>query len=135
MKQLCSFYIADELFALDLEHVLRVVPATSFTSVPLASEVVAGLFNWRNQIVLMLNIHSALGLPNPNDSADNLLLLIESPRGLLGIIVDAVDDVVNVSEHSAQTLAALPSLVACAYPVNQRFLMLLDYQQLVQLVE
>jgi len=135
MRQLCAFYVADELFGLDIAHVIRIIPAPPISTVPLASPMFRGLLHWRNQMIVVVNIHHALGLASPHDTTSGFLLLLESPQGLWGMIVDAVDDVINVTEDSAQTLAALPALVDCTYPVKQGVLMLLNYHVLTQWVE
>jgi purine-binding chemotaxis protein CheW len=71
-----------------------------------------GVMNLRGQIVPVLDLATKLGFPtSPTTDASRIIVLEESGE-TLGLQVDTVADVTNVSDAKIERIGGTPSLVA-----------------------
>jgi purine-binding chemotaxis protein CheW len=62
-QQLCTFFLDDLYFGVEVQKVQEVIRYQEMTRVPLAQPVVRGLINLRGQIVTAIDMRRRLGLP------------------------------------------------------------------------
>ncbi len=91
--QWASFYLAGELFALQVEHVQEVLLQQSYSPVPLAPAYIIGLVNLRGQIIAAIDLRTLLHFPTRQESGT---LLVVKDRELIGIVVDEIGDVLEL---------------------------------------
>lgn len=98
--QLCTFYVAGQLFGVPVEQVQEVMRDHATTRVPLAPAPVAGLINLRGQIVPIVELRRCLSLPalGPDEYAENVVLTTDA--GAVSLRVDAVEDVITVNSDA-----------------------------------
>ena len=99
--QLCTFMVGDLVFALEVTRIQEVILLQQITQVPLASGVIRGLINLRGQIVTAVDLRARLGLPpRPNVEDPPMNVVIRSEEGLMSLVVDAIGDVIEVSDQT-----------------------------------
>src|SRR4029077_11659437 len=68
--------------------------------IPLAPRVVSGLMNLRGQIVTGIDLRRGLYLSDRPEDAQPMNVVIRSADGAVSLLVDAIGDVVEVTEES-----------------------------------
>ena len=128
--QLCTFYLDDMLFGVDVLNVQEVVRAQPLTRVPLALLAVRGLLNLRGQIVPALDLRCRLGLADRPDIVP-MNVVLRGADGPVSLLVDRAGDVLTVNgadfEPSPETLRGPAAELVCgAYKLDNRLLLVLD---------
>lgn len=67
------------LFALSVRQILQIVDPTPVTPVPFSPRHIAGLFNWRNQVVPLVEIDCCLGGEPATADPRNRILIARAP--------------------------------------------------------
>ena len=136
-RQLCSFYLGGMCYGLPIEHVVEVSRCPTVVPVPSSPPAIAGLMNIRSQIVTAVDLGVRLGLTGCNpetikqEEASMLILVRDVDDELVGLRVDSIEDVIEVSqimfEPSPLTLSnEIRSMVPGAYKVESRLVMLVE---------
>jgi purine-binding chemotaxis protein CheW len=100
IHQFCTFYLDKLMFGVELEKVQEVIRYLEITEVPLAPRVVSGLMNLRGQIVTGIDLRRRLDLSDRPEDAQPMNVVIRSTDGAVSLLVDAIGDVVEVTEES-----------------------------------
>ncbi len=118
-EQYVSFRIDGHLFGINILTVREIIRNVDFTPVERAPESVRGLLNLRGQIITVLDLGPALGLPLRQIGPESRCVIIKTEEevaalideGLLteemygeavGLIVDGISDVVQVGEDDLE---------------------------------
>jgi purine-binding chemotaxis protein CheW len=131
--EMCSVRIGETLFGVPIAHILEIVGSACPQPVPLAPEFVGGLFHYRGDVLTTVSLRRLLGL-QPLERPQDILVL-ESPGGCFGLLVDSVSEVLTVSaedhEPNPSTLDdSRKSLFSGAYKLRGSLLVLLDPERL-----
>jgi len=131
--QICSVRVGDRLYGIPIGHILEIVGGARTQAVPMAPGFVGGLMHYRGDVLTTVSLRRLLGLPpNPSTQA---LLVVESPQGSFGLLVDSVLEVLTASsadfEPNPPTLQQQrQSLFAGAYKLHDGLMILLDPERL-----
>ncbi len=87
-----------------LEAVREIVPMRPATRLPGAPEWVRGLVNMRGALVTVADLSARFGVPRPGDTGD--VLVVEAEGKVLGVLVDAVKDVVTFDAERLEAVEA-----------------------------
>jgi purine-binding chemotaxis protein CheW len=99
---LATFYVRDALCALDAAGIQEVIRLGPLTPVRHAPSDVAGILNLRGKIVTILDLGLRLGFPPAIPSGDSRIFIMEDRYEFVGLLVDRVDEVVEVSREDWQ---------------------------------
>lgn len=95
-RRFVTFQLADETYGIDVMTVQEVLRVSEIAPVPGAPNYVNGIINLRGNVVTVIDTRKRLGLmSNENDDATRIVI-IESDKQVIGMMVDSVADVVNV---------------------------------------
>jgi len=135
--QLCTFYLDKMHLGIDVSRVQEVIRYQALTAVPLAPEGVRGLMNLRGQIVTALDLRQRLGLGSLPMEAAPMNVVVHGGDGLVSLLVDAIDDVVEVDaanlERPPSTLShRLKSLVSGVFKREGGLLLWLDADRVTE---
>jgi purine-binding chemotaxis protein CheW len=136
-RQLCTFYLDQQLLGVDAEIVQEVIRYQAMTSVPRAPESVTGLINLRGQIVTAIDLRTRLGCtPRPAEKLP-MNVVVRGDDGAVSLLVDQIGDVIEVSESQfelpPETLSdATRCLVKGAYKLDGALLLLLNWEVAIQ---
>jgi purine-binding chemotaxis protein CheW len=94
--RLITFRVGPETFVLDIMAVRQIVPYGGTTSVPTAPSFVEGIIVLRNQVMPVVDLRRRL-YPQLEPSEQPLILITHTSAGMIGLKVDEVRRIVNVS--------------------------------------
>jgi purine-binding chemotaxis protein CheW len=95
-QQLCTFFLGEAIFGIDVREVQEVVAPQEMTPVPLAPREVAGLLNLRGQIVTALELRHRLGLPARAAGTRAMNVVVRTAEGPVSLLVDRAHEVVRL---------------------------------------
>jgi purine-binding chemotaxis protein CheW len=81
---------------MQVQEVLRV---TEIAPVPGAPSYVMGIINLRGNVVTVIDTRGRFGLPSAEVDDSGRIIVIESEKQVVGILVDAVAEVVELHTH------------------------------------
>lgn len=105
-----EFEINNERYALDIGLTREIVEMVQITPVPRAPPHIAGIINLRGEITNIINLNYILGLPEKDDIEKEehkiIVLVPDAAEGsIVGIIVDAVHSVLQVSDNEIENIS------------------------------
>lgn len=92
--RVCLFSMGEDLFAVPVELLTEIIISQKIFPVPATPPHVLGVINLRGNIVPIVDIRSALSLPQ--HSTPSQIAIIRQAAVVLGIVVDNVSEVVSV---------------------------------------
>lgn len=130
-RDYCTFFVAGQLFGLDVQNVQEVIRPQRLTRVPLASPVVSGLMNLRGQIVTALDLRRRLSFPDRAADAGSMNVVVRTADGAVSLVVDDVGDVIRASDSTLapppDTLRGVPrNLIRGVQQLSGRLLIILE---------
>ena len=133
-RQVCTFYLDNQLFGIDVLSVQEVVRFQEMTSVPLTSPEITGLINLRGRIVTAIDLRKRLHMDERAEDSDppqNIIVHGSDDKEVVSLLVDEIGDVLQVQESAFErvpnTLSPeFRSLIVGAYKLEKQLLLLLD---------
>src|ERR1043165_6525036 len=134
--RLITFRVGPETFVLDIMAVRQIIPYAGSTSVPTAPAFVEGIIVLRNEVIPIINLRDRLYPRLPGRTEQPLVLITHTSAGTIGLKVDEVRRIVNVT---ADTLLPPPPLVRgirgelliAVIPVGDEIFLLIDLANVV----
>jgi purine-binding chemotaxis protein CheW len=96
-RNLVTFRLGRQIYALPLEPVAQIIEMVAITPIPQFNHSVEGVVNVRGAIVPVVNLRRHLGLPEASLQLDTPIILVQAGERMVGLIVDAVIDVLNLA--------------------------------------
>lgn len=133
LVEVCSVRVGETLFGVPISHILEIVGRTRPEPVPLAPEFVGGLIHYRGDVLTTVSLRQLLDMPNLDAPQD--IMVLESPAGCFGLLVDSVGEVLRVpaSDHelNPSTLSEKSrALFSGTYKLKDSLLVMLDPERL-----
>lgn len=139
-RQLCTFYLGEYFFGVDVTEVQEVLRTQPMTRVPGTNEIVRGLINLRGQTITALDMRERMSLPSRRDDPDYdpMNMVLNTGDGIVSILVDSIGDVVTVEESLRASVPptvspAVRSILTEVYVLPDSLLLPLDIDRLVNL--
>lgn len=135
-RQLVSFLLGEEEYAVDILCVQEIIRPTRITPVPNAPEFVEGVLNLRGKVIPVINLRRRLGLPESATSRLSRIVVTDLPPNTLGFMVDAVSEVIRVpldriDPPPAGAMGQVDSYVQGVAKLDGRLLMILELARLI----
>lgn len=98
-KQYIVVQIGSEKYGIDIGYVDNIIRMQKITRVPKAQSYFKGIINLRGEIVSVMSVRKKMGLEDDViTNASRIIILKLEEKGLIGIIVDEVCEVVTLDE-------------------------------------
>ncbi len=94
--QLVTFRLEDETYGINVMQVQEVLRVSEIAPVPGAPDYVLGIINLRGNVVTVIDTRSRFGLPSTELDDASRIVIIESDKQVVGILVDSVAEVVEL---------------------------------------
>lgn len=107
--QLVTFHLVGEHFALPIHDTREITLMMDITPVPSAPDFVEGVINLRGQILPIIDLRKRFDLESKEYDADTRIIICELSGNMVGLIVDAIHEVMRIPENS---IAPAPKIVA-----------------------
>jgi len=133
--RLITFRVGPETFVLDIMAVRQIIPYSGSTSVPTAPAFVEGIIVLRNEVIPIIDLRDRL-YPKLDRAEQPLVLITHTSAGVIGLKVDEVRRIVNVT--SDKLLPPPPllrgirgELLIAVIPVGDEILLLIDLENVL----
>ncbi len=107
-SQYLSFELDQEYYCVDILRVQEILGFTEMTRVPNTPEFVKGVLNLRGAIVPVIDLRSRFELSTADHSKTTVIVVLavktSSKEKVVGIIVDAVSDVLNITKQGIKSV-------------------------------
>jgi purine-binding chemotaxis protein CheW len=139
-RQVLSFHLEDETYAVDILRVREIRGFTSVTRMPEAPAHMLGVLNLRGSIVPIIDMRRRIGIAavEPTALTVVVVLSVEGSRGRrdFGLVVDSVSDVLDIPNQGIRPAPDVVSahgedLVCGLAQVADRMVMLLDIDRML----
>jgi len=114
-KQMVLFELGTETYGLDIASVHEIIRMQPITKVPKAPFYVEGVINLRGRVIPVIDIGKKFGFEKIEEIKNNRIVVINIKDTTLGIIVDAVTEVIRVPVESIDPVSDIVTSGQSAY--------------------
>lgn len=137
IRQIVSFRLADEEYGVDIMHVQEVILIGQITEMPQVPKYVRGLINLRGHVIPILDLRTRFDLVCGEETELSRIVVMNVSGKTVGIVVDAVDEVLRVRESQVEAAPSGLFGVGDQYvnglvKLESKLLILLDIRQIVE---
>ncbi len=137
-NQLVVFALADEYYGVDIGTVESIIKMQPITGVPRTASFVEGVTNLRGAVLPVIDLRKRFGLPAREDSKDTRIVVVEMNGETVGMVVDAVSEVLNVSDENVEPPPPMVSTVESSFVTGiaragERLIILVDLNQVLNI--
>ena len=127
------FRLADEYYALDIQCVQEIVRMQTITSIPGADAWVEGITNLRGRVVPVIDLRRRCSVPSSEYTAETRIVVVSSANGMVGLIVDAVSEVMRIPSEQIEPPSSIVSVPENSYlrgvaKLDDRLVSLMDLE-------
>ncbi len=134
--QWVTFRLGDETYAINVMQVREILRVPEIAPVPGAPDYVLGIINLRGSVVTVVDTCKRFGVPSGEPTESTRIVIIEVEKNILGILVDAVMEVVNLR---ASDIESVPNVgneegskyIQGVYSRDGKILILIDLNMLL----
>ncbi len=139
-QQLVIFELADEQYGLDIASVESIIKIQGITAVPQAPAFVEGVTNLRGVVLPVIDLRKRFGLPSTEKNKETRIVVVEMGDTTVGMVVDAVTEVLRVPSESIEPPSPLVTTVDSTFitgiaKVEERLIILLDLGKVLSVRE
>jgi purine-binding chemotaxis protein CheW len=101
-RELIAFCIGEQEYAVDIMSVREIRGWSPATPLPQTPDYMRGVINLRGAVLPIMDLAKRLGLPVNELSARSVIIVVKVGERLIGLLVDAVSDILSVNEDMIQ---------------------------------
>jgi purine-binding chemotaxis protein CheW len=135
LQPLVVFGLDHRAYGLPLENVLEVIRMVALTPLPDAPAWLAGMMDVRGEILPVVDLRVRLGLSPRPCGLDSRIILAASGAQRVGLVADAVTEVIYVPRTEFETVAVADNsgrMVTTLTRSNERVIIVLDPTRVIQ---
>lgn len=106
-QQVVVFNLGTELYAIDIFRVHEIIRQREITKVPGSPYHMKGLINLRGKTIPVVDFAGVLGVDANSDSENSRIIVVETPNGNVGLIVDEVKEVITFAVADVEDAPAV----------------------------
>jgi len=114
-NQLVVFDLANEHYGVDIAAVEGIIKMQSVTAVPRAPSFVEGVTNLRGKVLPVIDLHKRFGLTGVEATKDTRIVVVEMNGTTVGIVVDAVSEVLRINPEAIEPPSPIVTTVDSAF--------------------
>ena len=115
MKELISFRIGAQEFCVDIMAIREIRGWTAATALPQSPSFVKGVINLRGAVLPIVDLASRLGFDSTEASDRNVIIVAQIGEQVVGLLVDAVSDILTVTDDVIQPTPDVASETAKSF--------------------
>jgi purine-binding chemotaxis protein CheW len=137
-RQLVVFDLAGEAYGVNIGTVREIIRMQAITHVPETPDFIEGVINLRGRVIPVVDLRKRFGLATSDHTSDSRIVVIDIAGRDIGVIVDAVTEVLRVANAAIESASALIATEDSYYmdgiaKIGDRLLILLDLDRVLQL--
>ena len=135
-REVLVFVLGKEEYAVDILKVQEIRGYEKVTPIPAAPAYLKGVVNLRGVIVPLVDMRVRFGLPEPRYDSTTVVVILRVASRVIGLVVDAVSDVVQLAPQDVKEAPALGSVVDASFVAglatcDDRMILMLDIEKLL----
>ena len=135
-QQLVVFDLASEGYGVDIGAVREIIRMQEITRVPKTPEFVEGVINLRGKVIPVIDLRKRFGLHVAEQNKDNRIVVVDIGKQDIGVIVDAVTEVLRISADSVEPPTSVITSADSDYllgiaKLESRLIILLDLESVL----
>lgn len=111
-NELIAFRLGEQEFCVDIMSVRDIRGWTPTTPLPHSSDYVKGVINLRGAVLPVVDLAARLGFQAAEPSARHVIIITQVGDQTIGLLVDAVSDILTVASGSIQPTPNVASELA-----------------------
>lgn len=111
-RELIAFRIGAQEFCVDIMSVREIRGWTPATALPQSPGFVRGVVNLRGAVLPIVDLAARLGFPPPEPTARHVIIVAQIDNRVVGLLVDAVSDILTVTDDLVQATPDVASDMA-----------------------
>ena len=130
-NQLLSVRIGHQEFAMSIMAIREIRGWIASTPLPHAPLYIKGMINLRGSVLAIIDLAVRLGQPTREPTAASVVVVVEIDDKVAGLLVDAVSDIITVTDEMRQMTPDTGKTVSRAYVeslimINERIIGILS---------
>jgi purine-binding chemotaxis protein CheW len=139
-NQLVVFELAGEHYGIDIAVVEGIIKMQEITAVPRAPAFVEGITNLRGSVLPVIDLRRRFGLPADEPTRDTRIVVVEIDGITVGMVVDAVTEVLRVPAEAIEPPSPIVTTVDSAFitgiaKISEQLVILLDLGKVLSVEE
>jgi purine-binding chemotaxis protein CheW len=110
--ELMAFRIGEQEFCVDIVSVREIRGWTPATALPHSPGFVRGVINLRGAVLPIVDLAARLGLASVEPTSRHVIIVAQVGRQIIGLLVDAVSEILTVAEGTVQPTPDVASEMA-----------------------
>ncbi len=135
-NQFLTFNLGEELYGVDILRVQEIKGYTAVTKIPNTPSHIKGVLNLRGTIVPIIELRTKFSMPTIDYTAFTVIIVVVVRDKVMGLVVDAVSDVLNIDKKDIQPPPQFGAKVDVSFlngigKSNDKLVALLDMDRLL----
>lgn len=135
-QQYVTFSLNDEEYAIDAINVQEIIELANITKIPHLPAHLRGVINLRGTIIPVVDMKMKFGMSALESRKHTCVIVAEYAGGIMGLIVDAVSDVLHMPSEAISAAPSFGTRVNTEFikglgKVNGRLVLVLDLDRVL----
>jgi len=144
IRQYLTFQLAGEMYAVGILNIKEIIEYGSLTEIPMMPAFIRGVINLRGSVVPVIDLAARFGGSQSEQSRRTCIVIIElvtdDERHDIGIVVDAVSEVLEVSDVDIEPPPAFGAKIRADFiagmgKIGGKFVIILDIRKVLSVDE
>ena len=136
MRALISFRIGAQEFCVDIMAIREIRGWTAATALPQSPSFVKGVINLRGAVLPIVDLAARLGFESTEASDRNVIIVAQIGEQVVGLLVDAVSDILTITDDMIQPTPDVASETAKTFvrgliPMEGRMISLIGLERVL----
>lgn len=133
--QYLTFMLGAEVFAIGILHIKEIIEYGKLTTVPMMPDFIRGVINLRGAVVPVIDLSRRFGGVRSQISRRSCIIILElhsdEGRHVIGVVVDAVNEVLDIQDAEIEAAPAFGTSVRSDFiagmgRIQESFVIILD---------
>ncbi|MCR8746745.1 chemotaxis protein CheW [Romboutsia lituseburensis] len=134
------FIIDGKKYALSSKYVIEIIEMLPITKVPFIPNYIKGIINLRSTIIPVMDTRMRFKMDEIEYNERTCIVIIENNDNKIGLIVDAVNEVINISDDQIMKTTSNrkeydQNFIKGVSEINKEVQFILDCEELVSIVD
>jgi len=144
INQYLTFFLDEDLFALDIASVREVLDCTNITRIPKTPEFMRGVINLRGKAVPVVDLRLKFGMGETERTVNTCIIIVEveidGEKTIMGALADSVQEVFELDPETIEAPPKLGTKIRSDFikgmgKYNDKFIIILDVNKVFSVEE